>query len=362
MPTQCCNPGRIIPSFLLASLLMISPIGCKGTAKSLGSDAAGKLVTASENLVKASDTLALSVPGEYWSRLVRMMGDPDDNVRKRAQEQVARIFQINPEVQYRATAVFGFDEAKGPLLADAFLASFADKLEVESRCVEGVEHPLQEVRNATTVPRTRELAADEIRKQIGDALDRLSNPWGKEVAPRREGALIPRLPESGGIFAQPDTALNAQMNAAAKQARDEATELLYQAFVSAYQGVPLPLGERDVTKVYSPVEGKNVMVILVDEAALVSHRDSFSVTISIHDAAKPTVLFPGRRPLTLRADQFPAEYTLPCGVPRRPVRYAIVPLNDDRVASKELLAVMAEIETLVKQIGKAAVTEADGRN
>jgi hypothetical protein len=337
-----------IARWCLLAALAISVVGCDKSLRGFGSDAAdtvaSQLVTASQNIVKASDTLALSVPGEYFNRLVRMMGDPNEEVRKQAQDQVSRIFQIAPTAQYRVSAVFGYDEAKRPVLADGFLASVADKLEVERRCIAGVARTLQEVRNATIVPRTRELASAEIHLRISKALDRLANPGDGckskvQVNPFESGheeRKAKRDQECG------------------TQARADATELLYQAYTSAYQGIAVPLGDKEITKIYSPVEGKNVFVVLVDEESVSTHADKLSVTVSIHNAKDPMDLFPGRPTVTLHAEQFPEESTVLCGVPQRKVRFAIVPLNDEQLASPELISLIRETEKLKLELAKLA--------
>ncbi len=283
------------------------------------------------------DKVALAVPGERYMRLLEAVRSKDPAEQERARDQVRRLFGVDFEQPYQVS-IWWEKPANSPLHLNYFLSHVAGEAAVRAQC-DVAWSPLDATRTVTPPADLEELRTI-VGNRTRDAIEALG---------AQETITVP------DVFG--DTRARAKaLERVSKQSerRQQAADQLRDAILAAFSESKGQLIAAKKTLPFNLLDGRTLLYVLVEEADLESLTDNnFRVSALLHAQGDSSAAYENRWDVSVTKANFYGNHgAVPCGNPRKSVRWAILNLTQGPTVNAQALASLKELEQLFAEFDK----------
>jgi hypothetical protein len=329
--------------FTVVVMMSLALGSCDGVQQE--SKAWRKRVEQSVNDLNAQmDKVALAVPGERYLRLLEAVRSKDPTEQARARDQVRRLFGVDFEQPYQVS-IWWEKPVSSSLRLNYFLSHVAGEAAVRAQC-DVAWSPLDATRTVTPPADLEELRTI-VGKQTRAAIETLGIQRVIE-APKRDRR---SLTEEEAIWEAVEAPKLAREQS---ERRQKAADQLRDAILAAFSESKGQLMAAKKTLPFNLLDGRTLLYVLVEEADLEGLTDNnFRVSALLHAQGDSSAVYEDRWDVSVTKANFYGNHrAIPCGNPRKSVRWAILNLTQGPTVTAQALASLKELEQLFAEFDK----------
>lgn len=292
------------------------------------------------------DKVALAVPGERYLRLLEAVRSNDPAEQERARDQVRKLFGVDIEQPYQVS-IWWEKQADSPLHLNYFLSHVAGEAAVRAQC-DVAWNPL-DATNTVTTPANLEELRSIVGRQTRAAIETLGVQQIITIPPENistpEDDFMRGMRQIGRKEAE-------RLAREQEERRQKAADQLRDAILAAF---PEPGTEQIASKRILPfnlLEGQTLLYVLVEEDDLKRMaNNNFRVSALLHAKGDLSAVYEDRWAVSVTKENFYGDHrAVPCGNPRRNVRWAVLNLTQGPTVTAQALASLRELDQLFSEL------------
>lgn len=314
--------------------LAIASIACVLLATGCSRDvskAVSAVNNAAEAVVKASDKLALAVPGERWQRIVDAATKGNREDKAAALKQIERLFGVDLSSTYEISVWYGLNPDS--VLHSAVTVSAIPSADgIRQYC--GISYEPAQVANSMGRPQTEEEIRKVVREHIAAAI--------QEVMPVAIYSQNGIVSEVTGVMAGNES---------------KAVDHFVSALTAQYAAIVVPTATQTIRRPYAPFEGDRWLLILVNEedlAAATKGREKEPIARALaHKTGDPNSAFANNWTVEFTKAEFLARDSIECGVLKTKVRWVAHDMTNAPIINQTFLDSLEQLHRDVDKMNKA---------
>lgn len=350
---------KISKLLILFSLSCLAVVACDSPADEM-ERSANRLA---EALEKSTDTLALSVPGEEYRRMIEIARTGSDEDRQLLVAQWSRLAGFNVEEDFEVRIRATYNEAASiPFELNAKYMRIPGQPLAEAACNEGVPAHYFRIENAGVRPARNDEIIGRLAIAIEDVLEGLAGPAVRDNEESRS-ALQHNGNEYIKFAGQPPVWPGNEYYSSFKSSgryqvvenrRAIAAQQLAPAIHAAISGFTVDQGLSSISLPYSPIRNHQYLLIIIPNDVLDNH-ETFELHIEVVSANDEDTQLAGAPRQSISHKNYAAvreRSSFVCGNPPRTVSWVAVDLRNDAFISPQTVQALAEAATLKREYEK----------
>ena len=314
-------------------------LGCNKSVESIS----GSVDRAAQAIEKASDTMALAVPGERWNRLVdvALHGSPAE--KEKAAHELDALFGIDISSQYEITIWYEFNP-KANVHTAVTTTDVPTEDGVRQYC--GVDYEPTAV-NSMESPQTT--VHKYIQTELAAALDAYASQVGSHtMGTGAFGEGFQNLPKFGP---------GAEYKPLMESTREEILHHLENAITPQSTDWMIRSPNQTLTTPYYPYEGRRWLLVLINDADIDPATSGLSpdqpiVQAVAHKVGDLKQTLSNTRVLPFNKATLMARPAVECGVLHTKVRWLTHDMTNSPVINQDLLNAFKSLHQAVDELNK----------